>query len=183
MIYDVFVPEYIYETKKNSVGLELYRLELLNNNIKDIVLKHQVNNIKNYLLEKFIKKAFAKFIFNIFTNRTYGKDDKIYLDDGLFNIPTDDEINDFYKYLNDGFKNKNIKVFFKSDQFNWKHRIKVIIDKLHKFNNHHNNFDYHIGDNNITYNVTTKQYEKVSVSKAFFETDFSSEVRTFNYSK
>lgn len=131
MNYVFETPKYIYNTTTDLHPLlEIHRLKLIDNIIKKI--KNQVDTklgIKNKVTVRKIKQYFSQLLMNINTQKTFTNAKTIYLDDGLFNLPTDTELEDFYRDINYLIE-KNI---FKLDEFDIKQSITYTIVSIKKF--------------------------------------------------
>lgn len=136
MIYNNYIfqiPKYVYRTTEILHPLlEICRLKLMDDLIKKIKNKSDIKlGINNKVTIRKIKQYFSQLLMNINTRKTFVEVDTeiIYLDDGLFNLPTDMEIEDFYRDVNYLIEKK----IFKLDEFDIKESIADILVSVTKF--------------------------------------------------
>ena len=127
--YNYLVPEYIYEINIINPVLELYRYDLINRYTRDIINKLcNTYKLEYKQIARKINQYFSQLIMSIYTNRTYKYKEKIYLDDGLFNSCSKEEVMSFYhdiKYL--------VGVDITHDIFDIKNNIDDFLVKIKKF--------------------------------------------------
>jgi len=156
---DINIPNYHYKVNNSNIDLELYRLKLTNDFMISITREMtKISNLKFFKLLRKVKKQFAKFFFMILTNRTYNdtfqKD--IYLFDPLYNLPTDDEINNLYddfKYTLDiDVSNLNIDI---------KNKFNDIMNKLKNYNNNNIKYKYEYLEDEKKYIYKIENYTNI----------------------
>jgi hypothetical protein len=127
--YKYLVPDYIYRINVVNPLLELYRYSLINKYTNYIIKKLCSDyNLTHSKISRKINQYFSQLIMSIYTNRTYKYKEKIYLDDGLFNSCSDQEVMSFYhdiKYL--------VSIDIKEDIFNIKRTIDDFLVKIDDF--------------------------------------------------
>jgi hypothetical protein len=137
---DWLIPRYVYGTEsKISVAMEIYRWELMNEIIQ--LLAGKISEIDKNKLQVYM----SQFIMNTLAEKTTvsnnnnanraSADPFINLDDGLFNIPSDIQIKQFYDDINSTFRGAKNQIFH-PDELGIKDKIIEIIDKLQKFKDH-----------------------------------------------
>ena len=112
-------PNYVYAVQLIHPLLELYRFKRINEIIGSI--KVDISDAKK-------RQYFSQLLMNILTNRTFSDAETIYLDDGLFNNPLKNEVDDFYRDIN-GISEKKIN----TDIFNIVDMIKNSVIATKKF--------------------------------------------------
>jgi hypothetical protein len=134
------IPKYHYATTSLiHPVLELYRLKLMDDLVKEIenlIDQKTKSKITTRTRQgsdgrRTIQKYFAQLLMNITTEKTYTTSKIINLDDGLFNLPTSSEINDFYRDLNYSLE----KPVFQPDEFHLEKSIQDILSLIKKFAN------------------------------------------------
>ena len=158
------IPKYVYNTTHILHPLlELYRLKLIDNLTKKI--KNQIDiklGIPNKATIRKIKQYFSQLLMNINTQKTFTDSKIIYLDDGLFNLPLDSEVDDFYRDVNYLIE----KETFKSDEFDITQSINDILSKIKDFANTINQTDIIYDFHNNKYTIKKSvldQYEFTNI--------------------
>lgn len=117
--YIFTVPKYQYSTRSSdlnpSVELEIFRMKLIWDMVREIkiAIDDKLGSNHNIYLHV-IHRYISQLVMNILTNKTFTDTDTIYLDDGLFNLPVSNEINDFYRDINYSVELN----LFEPDEFN-----------------------------------------------------------------
>jgi len=177
---DINIPNYHYKVNNSNIDLELYRLKLTNDFMISITREMtKISNLKFFKLLRKVKKQFAKFFFMILTNRTYNdtfqKD--IYLFDPLYNLPTDDEINNLYddfKYTLDiDVSNLNIDI---------KNKFNDIMNKLKNYNNNNIKYKYEYLEDEKKYIYKIENYTNIfaTMNNNNQDYDYELDVKIFN---
>ena len=130
------VPKYIYGVKSGNPHLELYRMKLFEAH-KDSVISQiksglNMSQKESISMSRKIQQYYSQLIMSVITNRTYNLvfTDEIHLADGMFNIPTPQEMEQFYVDINGIFIRMGISRKYKNDYFKVIEAFKYIIHKL-----------------------------------------------------
>lgn len=125
-MYHYKISNYIYQNYILDERIELYRYYLMDKLVKFLSQKiKKIVNIQYFKITKKISQYLSHMIMNILTDRTNQYKKQIILEDGLFLVPNDKHIYDFYRDINYFFK-----IEIKPDQYNIKKIINNFIKKI-----------------------------------------------------